>query len=134
MCLLERIVAADAHSIVCATMTHRAQSNPLRLAGRLSALHLAEYGAQAMAAHGGMLRVTGPADAACPTPGKTGLLVSIRDLELLVNRLDDQQGELLVTARSLLLQANGSIYSFEACVDARLLGRGRVQVLFARDQ
>ena len=54
MCLLERIVSADADSVICSTSTHRSPGTPLRRAGRLAALHLAEYGAQAMAVHGGL--------------------------------------------------------------------------------
>ncbi|MET0225163.1 MAG: phosphotransferase, partial [Dokdonella sp.] len=48
MCLLERIVSVNDTQIVCATFSHRSPKNPLRHAGRLAALHLAEYGAQTM--------------------------------------------------------------------------------------
>ncbi len=51
-------------------------TNPLRLDGRLGAVHLAEFGAQAMAIHGGLKTV---AAGGVPRPA---LLVSVRDLEL----------------------------------------------------
>jgi predicted hotdog family 3-hydroxylacyl-ACP dehydratase len=54
MCLLERIVRWDATGIVLATSTHRHAGHPLATAGGLRAIHLCEYGAQAMAVHGGL--------------------------------------------------------------------------------
>ena len=122
MCLLSRIVRADDREIVCAATSHCAPDNPLRRAGRLSALHLAEYGAQTMAAHGGL------ADPAAQTRG--GMLVAIRDLALNVDRLDDVAGELTITATKLVANADGQIYSFVASGGGRELGRGRVSVMF----
>src|SRR5437762_13790353 len=54
MCLLDSVTQWDDRSIVCVTNTHRDPANPLRRAGRLSALHAFEYGAQAAAVHGGL--------------------------------------------------------------------------------
>jgi predicted hotdog family 3-hydroxylacyl-ACP dehydratase len=121
MCLLERIVSADDASVSCATTTHRLPTNPLRHEGRLAALHLAEYGAQAMAVHGGL---TGDA-------ARAGVLVAIRDLKLHVERLDDVDGELLIEAKRLLANSGGLVYSFVARAAGRELGSGRVSVMFA---
>jgi len=122
MCLLERIVAADERAIVCATRTHRAPTNPLRLGGQLAALHLAEYGAQAMAAHGSLAALTRAV--------RPGLLTSIRDLRLEVARLDDIDGEILIRARRELADGVGAIYEFAAEAGGRLLGGGRVSVIW----
>ena len=122
MCLLERIVSADADSVVCSTSTHRSPANPLRRAGHLAALHLAEYGAQAMAVHGGLND-----DAA-----RAGMLVAVRDLKLHVGRLDDIPGDLRVAARRLVSNPGGLIYSFAVHADGRELATGRVSVIFAR--
>ena len=55
MCLLERIVSANESRDRRARRLRIARpTNPLRRDGRLAALHLAEYGAQAMAVHGGL--------------------------------------------------------------------------------
>ena len=54
MCLLERIVEWDDERIVLESDTHRSPSNPLRQDNRLRAVHLCEYGAQAMAVHGAL--------------------------------------------------------------------------------
>jgi predicted hotdog family 3-hydroxylacyl-ACP dehydratase len=121
MCLLERIERADAKEVVCATFTHRSLTNPLRRNGRLAALHLAEYGAQAMAVHGGLAN---PAAAA-----RGGMLVAIRDLTLEVARLDDIDAELVIHAVRLVANEAGQIYSFSASAAGRELGRGRVSVM-----
>ena len=122
MCLLARIVHSTDREIVCATTSHRSVENPLRRAGRLAALHLAEYGAQAMAVHGGL------SDPSAKDRG--GMLVAIRDLVLEVDRLDDIAGELVITATKLVANAGGRIYSFSASGAGRELGRGRVSVMF----
>jgi predicted hotdog family 3-hydroxylacyl-ACP dehydratase len=122
MCLLSRIERANEREIVCAATSHSSPDNPLRRAGRLAALHLAEYGAQAMAVHGGL------ADPSAKTRG--GMLVAIRDLALEVDRLDDIPGELTVAATKLVANADGQIYAFSVSGGGRELGRGRVSVLF----
>ena len=121
MCLLERIVSADETSVSCATTTHRSRTNPLRHGDRLAALHLAEYGAQAMAVHGGL---TGHA-------GRAGVLVAVRDLKLHVERLDDVDGEIVIEAKRLLANPGGLVYSFVARAAGRELGSGRVSVMLA---
>ena len=120
MCLLERIVSADGDAVVCATTTHRSAANPLRRDDRLAALHLAEYGAQAMAVHGGL-----KGDAA-----RAGMLVAVRELKLQVARIDDVEGEILVEARRLAANPNGLIYSFSARAGTGELGSGRVSVMW----
>jgi predicted hotdog family 3-hydroxylacyl-ACP dehydratase len=122
MCLLSRIVSATEREIVCAATSHGSPTNPLRRAGQLAALHLAEYGAQAMAVHGGL------SDPHAKERG--GMLVAIRDLALQVDRLDDISGELTITATKLVANGDGRIYSFVASGGGRELGRGRVSVMF----
>lgn len=122
MCLLERIVSSNEREIVCAATTHRSPTNPLRRAGQLAALHLAEYGAQAMAVHGGL------SDSRAKERG--GMLVAIRDFVLHVERLDDVPGELTIAATRLVANADGHIYLFTAHGGGRELGRGRVSVMF----
>jgi predicted hotdog family 3-hydroxylacyl-ACP dehydratase len=124
MCLLSRIVSATDREIVCAATSHRSITNPLRRDGRLAALHLAEYGAQAMAVHGGL------SDPAAKDRG--GMLVAIRDLTLQVERLDDVDGELTVSATRLVANAEGQIYAFSASAGGRELGRGRVSVIWGQ--
>ena len=123
MCLLDAIQQWTDEQIVCTTHSHIDAKNPLRHGNRLAALHLAEYGAQTMAIHGGLLAEKSGGRA------QPGMLVSIRDLQLEVDRLDDLPAPLIVQARRLVADAGGWMYQFEAEAAGRHLGSGRVAVL-----
>ena len=123
MCLNERIVAWDGERVRLATASHRAAGNPLRRDGRLSALHLAEYGAQAMAVHGGLCA---RAEGATAAPG---LLVSVRALELCCDHLEDLPGELEVEAERLAASPASWQYAFVVRHEGRVLARGRAAVM-----
>lgn len=121
--MIERVVRWDRDSIVTATTRHRAADNPLRKDGRLAAVHLAEFGAQAMAIHGGLLTT---ADGGLPRPA---LLVSVRDLALARDYIEHLPGELEVTARLLLASAGGFQYSFDVYSAGELIAGGRVAAM-----
>lgn len=123
MCLITRIVSADEREIVCSTSTHRSPDNPLRHAGHLASLHIAEYGAQVMAIHGGLL------DPRARERG--GLLAGVRDLTLAVARLDDIAADIVIYAQRLIANPGGQIYSFIARASEREIAAGRVSVMFA---
>jgi predicted hotdog family 3-hydroxylacyl-ACP dehydratase len=126
MCLLDRIVLATDSSVQCAADSHRDPRNPLRLGDALSAVHLAEYGAQAMAVHGALqARALDPSARV-----RAGVLVAVRNLELSVDRIDRIEHELIIDAERLLADARGQIYAFRARADGGLLAQGRVQVNF----
>ncbi|WP_321324032.1 hypothetical protein [Thiomicrorhabdus sp.] len=55
MCLLEQVITFSNEEIVCRTQSHLNTDNPLKTDGKLSKMHLIEYGAQAIAVHGGLL-------------------------------------------------------------------------------
>jgi predicted hotdog family 3-hydroxylacyl-ACP dehydratase len=121
--MIERVERWDREHIVAATTRHRAADNPLRKDGRLAAVHLAEFGAQTMALHGGLLN---RADGIAPKPA---LLVSVRDLSTTRDFIDDLPGELEVTARVLLASAAGFQYSFEVHHAGQLIASGRVAAM-----
>jgi predicted hotdog family 3-hydroxylacyl-ACP dehydratase len=123
MCLLDRVVEWDKDHIVLATSTHRAADNPLRHDGRLRAIHLCEYGAQAMAVHGGL---AAQADGGVAKPG---FLVSLRDVKLNVDFVDQLGGELHVIARRLLESAASWQYSFEVRHASETLASGRAAII-----
>jgi predicted hotdog family 3-hydroxylacyl-ACP dehydratase len=127
MCLLEQVLEWDAEHVLAATASHRASDNPLRSGGRLRALHLAEYGAQAMALHGGLVARAGGARA------QPGMLVSLRDVQLNRAYIDDLPGELRVEARRLLTGAGSWQYSFTVHHGEELLASGRAAIM-ARPQ
>lgn len=123
MCLLDRVVEWDPDRIVLATRTHRAPDNPLRLDGRLRAVHLCEYGAQAMAVHGG-LKAQAEGKAARP-----GFLVSLRDVKLQLDFIDALDAELLISAQCLLDGAGSWQYSFEVTHANDPIASGRAAII-----
>ena len=123
MCLLDGIEAWDAQHIECITGTHRDPANPLRAFGRLGAACGIEYAAQAMAVHGQLLSPTG-AEAA-----RAGYLVSVRNTQVRVPRLDDIAGELQVIATHIMRSANAIRYEFSVNAAGKVLLTGRATVV-----
>jgi predicted hotdog family 3-hydroxylacyl-ACP dehydratase len=106
MVLLDRVVSWDDSFIICQTRSHLDKSNPLRRAGRLSAVCGIEYALQAAALHGGL--------AAGRTPQPAGFLAALRDVSLHADWLDHHApGGLYVTARLERHEEGGSIYLLE---------------------
>lgn len=123
MCLLERVVDWNDEHIRLATDTHRAAGNPLRSAGELKAIHLCEYGAQAMAVHGA-LRSQAQGKAAAP-----GMLVSLRAVTLHCARIDTLPGPLTVEADCLQTSPASQQYAFRVLHAGELLCEGRAAVM-----
>ena len=123
MCLWDEVAEWDAQRIRLRAHSHRDPANPLRSRDRLRAIHLCEYGAQAMAVHGG-LRARDAGDAARP-----GMLVALRGVQLHVARIDDLPGALECEAQ-VLVEAEGSQqYAFRIRHAGTLLAEGRAAVM-----
>src|SRR3546814_6143658 len=101
MCLGDEVVEWDAQRIRLRAHNHRDAAHPLLSNDRLRAIHLCEYGAQAMAVHGG-LRAREAGGAAKP-----GLLVALRGVQLHAARIHDLPGALECEAE-VLVAADGS--------------------------
>ena len=125
MCLLERIVTQNERGMTLATRTHAAPGNPLRHGGRLRAIHLCEYGAQAMAVHGGL---AARAAGGVSTPG---LLVSLREVVLSADHVESLDDELLVEVERLEAGVAGLQYAFRVTHRGTELARGRAAVIEA---
>lgn len=124
MCLWDAVVKWGDTTIVLRAGNHRDPTHPLRNpAGHLRAVHLCEYGAQAMAVHGG-LRARAKGERAKP-----GFLVALRAVELAVDRIDDLAGFLQCTATLLVDGEGGWQYEFRIEHDGALLARGRAAVI-----
>ncbi|WP_242112115.1 phosphotransferase [Luteimonas aquatica] len=121
MCLWDEVMAWDAASIRLRAHGHRDPAHPLRSDGRLRAVHLCEYGAQAMAVHGGLR-----ADA----PARQGLLVALREVRLHVARADDLPGALEGEADVLADAGHSQQYAFRIVHAGALLAEGRAAVMF----
>ncbi|MBS0571026.1 MAG: phosphotransferase [Proteobacteria bacterium] len=119
MCLLHAIVAWDEAGIHARARSHRQADNPLRADGRLHAVNLCEYGAQAMAVHGGLLARRAGGVAA------PGLLVALRAVKLYAVRVDDVPGDLDVHAQCLLAGAEAMQYAFRVEQAGAVLAEGR---------
>ena len=123
MCLWDEVLEWDARRIRLSASNHRDPTHPLRSHGRLHALHLCEYGAQAMAVHGGVrARETGEA-------ARPGLLVALRGVELHCVRIDDLPGALECEAEVLVEGEGSQQYHFRISHAGTLLAEGRAAVM-----
>ncbi|RUL76042.1 phosphotransferase [Dyella choica] len=122
MALIDAVVEWDASVIHAVAERHTPEEHPLRSPAGLHAVHLAEYGAQAMAVHGALLGETG---------GREGRLVSLRDLRLMVEYVDLSGGRMDIHAHRLLADERGAQYLFEVWQQGRLLASGRVTAMHA---
>ena len=127
MCLLETVVAHDEQSISLTTTTHRSPDNPLRVAGRLRAVHLCEYGAQAMAVHGA-LKAQAQGSKAPP-----GMLVALRAVSFARDYIEDLPGDLTVTAHCLQATQSSQQYRFEISHEGAVIAEGRAAVVLGQN-
>ena len=126
MCLWDGVTAWDAQRIQLVTGRHVDPDHPLRSQDRLHAIHLCEYGAQAMAVHGGLRSRESGASA------PPGLLVALRGVQLYRTRIDDLDGKLECEAE-VLVEAEGSQqYGFRIFHAGVLLAEGRAAVMLQR--
>lgn len=121
MCLWEHIVEWDEARLVLETSSHRSPDNPLRANGKLRAVHLCEYGAQAMAVHGALQ--------AAPQRAPPGMLVALRSVTFARDHVDDLAGALRVEAVCLQTGASSQQYSFEITHLGEVIAAGRAAVL-----
>ena len=125
MCLIESVTTWDDSHIECRASNHADLKHPLRHQGRLSAVHLVEYAAQAAAIHGALVSTHDKAQA-------PGMLVALRDCEMLRDTIEQLSAPLTVSARRQLANSEGLIYQFEVTTaDRAMLARGRLSVMLA---
>jgi predicted hotdog family 3-hydroxylacyl-ACP dehydratase len=139
MCLLDEVLDWDAQHICCRTATHRAPDNPLRSHDRLGVACGIEYAAQAMALHGALAggAANGPADGAVDgavdtiarRSSRVGLLASVRDVRLMVLRLDDIESDLICEVTHLAGDSLTALYEFALRDRDRSLLSGRASVI-----
>ncbi|HET6553009.1 MAG TPA: phosphotransferase [Dyella sp.] len=123
MCLLDAVVAWDKTGVHAITESHARGDCPLRGPHGLHAIHLAEYGAQAMAVHGALLARQRGATTARP-----GRLVSVRDVVLAVEYVAETS-RLDVHAQCLYADDAGAQYGFRVEQDGHVLASGRAAVI-----
>jgi predicted hotdog family 3-hydroxylacyl-ACP dehydratase len=89
----------------------------------LRAIHLCEYGAQAMAVHGGLVA---QAEGRVAQPG---FLVSLRDVRLEIDFIEALAADLRVTAQRLLETPASWQYAFTIEHEGKTLATGRAAVV-----
>jgi len=124
MCLLDAVLTWGERSIHAISEGHARADNPLRGEHGLHAVHLAEYGAQAMAVHGALLARARGSETVRP-----GMLVSLRDVQLFDEYVDRLDGHLDVHAECLYADDGGAQYAFRVEHRGRLLASGRAAVI-----
>ena len=125
MCLWDEVVEWDAQRIRLRATGHADSAHPLRSHGRLRAVHLCEYGAQAMAVHGGLRSsVSG-------IQPKPGMLVSLRAVKFGRDYIEDLPGDLRVEAVCMQADAASLQYEFRVTHGAEMLAEGRAAVVLS---
>ncbi|MEZ0472937.1 phosphotransferase [Luteimonas salinilitoris] len=123
MCLWDEVIEWDPSRIVLRADNHRGSDHPLRSGGRLRAIHLCEYSAQAMAVHGGLLA---SADGGSARPGR---LVALRQVALHAARIDGLPGSLQCEAHVLAQTQDSQQYGFRIWHQDTLLAEGRAAAM-----
>lgn len=123
MCLLEHVVSWNDQEIRCLAISHTDPANPLRRDDRLAPVHLLEYGAQAMAVHGGLLAARSSNRVA------PGYLAALRDVKLPKQSIDHITSPLLVHAVMITTMNDSFVYSFSVAAEGIQLAHARATVI-----
>jgi predicted hotdog family 3-hydroxylacyl-ACP dehydratase len=122
MCLLDRVLHWSASAIECEARPDPGETHPLRREGALSAVHVVEYAAQAMAVHGTLL--AGRDDAP-----KAGYLASVRSVRLQRDTIDAADAPLRIRAERLSGDGGSMIYQFSVEGARGAVAEGRAAVV-----
>ena len=123
MCLLDRVVSWDDDTIICESSSHISDDNPLRSERGLSSISLIEYGAQAIAVHGG-LRARKKGFSA-----GEGYLAALRDVTMIRCYVDRAGDKLVVAAERVMSQEGNMVYRFEISLDTVTVMSGRATIV-----
>lgn len=123
MLLIDRVVSWNERSLRASCRSHLSMDHPLRREGELSVVHALEYGAQAMAVHGGLLAERSG------EPIASGFLASGRNLRFFRSRLDDLADELDIEVNMQHVQEGSLIYTFRVSASELLVAEGMAIVM-----
>jgi predicted hotdog family 3-hydroxylacyl-ACP dehydratase len=124
MCLLDEVRHWSPTAVACIGAAP-GPHHPLARNGRLSAVVLAEYAAQATAVHGALLEGGSGA--------RAGMLAALVDVELSGSH-GSEDGELLVEADLLSRSRDGCLYAFAVRNSAATLVTGRLMIALAASE
>lgn len=123
MCLIDKVTEWNDSYICCETMTHIDPGNPLRNQYNLPITSLIEYGAQAMAIHGGLLAK------AKNEKMQQGYLAALRDISMVDGDASIFAGPLQIEATQLMASQGNMIYQFAIKAEDTDLISGRATVV-----
>lgn len=124
MCLLDEVLEWDAEHLLGRSHLHAQSSNPLRTDAGLRAVHLCEYGAQAIAVHGALQA------RACGIQGSPGLLAALREVRLECRWVTDP-APLDVQVWRVHSDAAAALYTFRVAQHGQCLAEGRALIALA---
>jgi predicted hotdog family 3-hydroxylacyl-ACP dehydratase len=122
MCLLDQVISFEKENIHCSTFSHRSANNPLKIEGKLHAIHGVEYASQAVALHNALTQNV------VDTP-RIGYLAGLRDLQLSVKRLDSLQNEINVYCQKLIELPTGVLYTIKLDSGGCVLLEGKILII-----
>lgn len=122
MVLIDEVVDWNAEAVHCRSRIDQPADHPLSRGGRLPAEALGEFGAQAMAVHGGLLAPQGE-------PPRHGLLASMGKLDLAIGSID-RAATLDIRAMRLGGDSAGMVYEFSIAMAGHEVASGRATVMF----
>jgi predicted hotdog family 3-hydroxylacyl-ACP dehydratase len=122
MCLIDSVLNWDESQIQCIATSHRETNNPLRERNELSSLCGIEYAAQSMAVHGALLYEN--------RARIEGLLLTVKDVLLKVQRLDNISHALIFDSKILMADDNMFNYEFRVTANNNDLITGKASVFY----
>lgn len=132
MCLWEQVLACSDTTITCSTTTHLKDNHPLHANGTLSHINLVEYGAQAIAIHGGLLALNQNLlnQNHEQAPAKVGYIASIKKIQFFQQDFTAEP-DIFVLAELVTSDENARLYQFEIqTAEKSTLCSGQVLVMF----
>jgi len=127
MCLLEKVVSYSQDEIICQTQSHLDESNPLKTDGQLSKMHLIEYGAQAIAIHGGLMERDSSNTEADDEP-RVGYIAMVKSVKW--GDFNPYTPFLEIKAIPLVADEMTKLYEFDVCdAEQHSVCSGRVMVV-----
>lgn len=126
MLLIDRVISWDDRTLHASCRSHSSVDHPLRQNGKLSVVHALEYGAQAMAVHGGLLAERSD------EPIVDGFLAGARHLRFFRPRLDDLSGDLDVEVNMQHVQEGSLVYTFRVSASGQPVAEGMAIVMTRR--
>ncbi|MEM7505726.1 MAG: hydroxymyristoyl-ACP dehydratase [Pseudomonadota bacterium] len=119
MLLIERVERMEAGRISCLARDHCTPDYPLRVGSRLMSVALVELGAQAAAAHASVHGIAG---------AHTGLLLSLRGVEVLLAEADGIAAPLAIEAGRIETTEAGAHYRFTIEGEGRKMLKGEAML------